>query len=159
MTLGADEQDYAFRDSTEIALDFIRLRATELCTWLGTPGMQPALRDQSRDVTVRMLPTPFLRRQPSCGAAILLSLLKLHLGCRIKDKVATTGIITLTGYVMKIGGVIVKVRAALKHGAEIVIVPGANYQEAKEHLTADELSKVRSAVHVVQLLEHAIEGK
>ena len=142
-----------------VALDFIRLRANELCVWLKKPGMQPALRDRSSDVVIRLIPLEFLRHGASSGVAILLSLLKFYMGCRIKPNVAVTGVVSLVGWVLPIGKFVVKARAAFKYGAELVVAPAVNESEAKAGLTSEELSKVRFVSHVAELLQYTIEGE
>ena len=157
--LGADEGDFATKDGADTAIDFIRLRARELCSWLNKPGMESVLLDQSRDVIIRMIPLEFLREGSSSSTAILLAMLTLYLGCRIKPKVAVTCILCTTGYILGVGSVVVKIRAALAYGASVVVVPAANRSEVEEALTSKQRAKVRFAFDAVGLLQHAVEGK
>jgi ATP-dependent Lon protease len=63
---------------------------------------------------------------PSAGVTIVTSLVSLALNKPIKDKVAMTGEITLTGRVLRIGGVREKVMAAKQNGKTTVILPVEN---------------------------------
>ena len=147
-------------DSVTMALQFIRLRANELCLWLKTPGMQPFLRDRSRDVIIRMIPLEFLRQGASCSVAILLALLRIYLGCRIKPKVAVTGVVTLSGKILGVGEIVAKVRKALEYGAELVVVPKCETEKVKKGILEVEVSnKVRFVDNVVDFLHYTIEGK
>jgi Lon-like ATP-dependent protease len=63
---------------------------------------------------------------PSAGITMTSSLLSLALGTPIKDNVAMTGEITLTGKVLRIGGLREKTVAARRAGAKTVIFPKDN---------------------------------
>ena len=121
--------------------------------------MQPFVRDRSRDIIIRMIPLQLLRHGASCGAAILLALLKLFFGCVIKPNIAITGVVGLIGYVLPVAKFVAKARAALEYGAVLVVIPSANEQEARNKLTPQELSQVRFISHVVELLAYAVDGK
>ena len=122
--------------------------------------MQSTLRDQARDIYIHLLPTECLRQGCSAGAAIFLALLKLLLGCRIKPNVVVTGMISLSGYMVAVGGIETKVEDAVKYGADIVVIPTANRQDiAKSSLSPETKAKIRYAVSVVDLLAMTVEGK
>ena len=157
--IGADPDNYAIIDSAFVAANLLRIHAKELCSWLQKPGIQAVLRDRSCNVRVHMIPIQFLRSGGSCGAAIFLSLLKLYLGCQVKPNTAVTGTVSLTGHILQVGGVIPKIRAAISYGAERVIIPSRCSEEAKQKLTPVELDKVWFARDVVDVMEHALEGK
>ena len=156
---GADEDYYSITDSAYTALNFIRLRARELCLWMKTPGLQPLLRDPSRDIMICMMPVNVRRDGASVGVGILLALMKLYMGCIIKPNTAMTGSVSLTGDVLGISGVVAKIRGALEYGAVRVMVPSDNAAEAKGSLKAKELEKVIFVSNVLEVFHHAIEGK
>lgn len=63
---------------------------------------------------------------PSAGVSMTTSLLSLALGQPVPPTIAMTGEITLTGKVLKIGGVKEKIIAAKRAGATTVIMPMSN---------------------------------
>jgi len=66
---------------------------------------------------------------PSAGITMTSSLLSLALDTRIKEGVAMTGEITLTGKVLRIGGLREKTVAARRAGAKTVIFPQDNLSD------------------------------
>lgn len=69
---------------------------------------------------------------PSAGIAIASSLLSLALNRPMKEQTAMTGELSLTGKVLKIGGVREKLLAAKREGIRRVIFPAENEQEIDE---------------------------
>ncbi|KAJ3088440.1 ATP-dependent Lon protease pim1 [Quaeritorhiza haematococci] len=69
---------------------------------------------------------------PSAGCTMTTSLLSLALGTPIKPNVAMTGEITLTGKILKIGGVKEKTIAAKRSGVTQIIFPKANRSDWEE---------------------------
>lgn len=77
---------------------------------------------------------------PSAGVTMTTALLSLATGRPVLHDLAMTGEITLTGKVMKIGGVREKTIAALRSGAKILIFPFENkseYEELPEYIRND----------------------
>jgi Lon-like ATP-dependent protease len=66
---------------------------------------------------------------PSAGITMTSSLLSLALNTPIKEHVAMTGEITLTGKVLRIGGLREKTVAARRAGAKTVIFPKDNMSD------------------------------
>jgi ATP-dependent Lon protease len=76
---------------------------------------------------------------PSAGIAIASALISMALGKPLKERTAMTGEISLTGKVLRIGGLKEKVLAAKREGIEHIIVPEGNrgdYEELPESLKA-----------------------
>lgn len=69
---------------------------------------------------------------PSAGCTMVTSILSLTLGTPISSDIAMTGEITLTGKVLKVGGIKVKVIAARRSGIKKIIMPKANVPDWKE---------------------------
>ncbi|WP_040212294.1 ATP-dependent protease LonB [Clostridium polynesiense] len=67
---------------------------------------------------------------PSAGIAIACSIYSAVNKIPINNKIAMTGEISLQGSVKPIGGVIAKIAAAKKAGANTVIIPKENYEES-----------------------------
>jgi len=145
--------------SVDFALDFLKFRANELCReWFAWNGNQDSLRFRSRDINGAVQPAFHLTTGLSCGVAVLLAMLKLTMGCRLKPKVAATGSITLSGYIVPVGGTVAKVKAALEFGANTIIVPYYNKDILQNHLTAEQFNRISLVKDVIDVLEAAIEG-
>ena len=93
---------------------------------------------------------------PSAGIAMCSSLLSLALGRPAALDVAMTGEISLTGRVLKIGGVKEKMMAAKRSNVSHVILPSANrpdYEELEDYIKEGlEAHFVESYDQVYQLL-------
>ncbi len=66
---------------------------------------------------------------PSAGVTMAVALYSALTGKAIDNKIAMTGKISINGMVRPIGGVIPKVRAAMRAGVERVLIPKGNWQE------------------------------
>lgn len=76
---------------------------------------------------------------PSAGITMVTSLLSLALGKSVHPDIAMTGEITLTGKVLKIGGVKEKTMGAKRAGVKFVIFPKDNqrdFEELPEHISS-----------------------
>ena len=69
---------------------------------------------------------------PSAGITMASALVSLLTGTRVRDDVAMTGEITLTGQVLPIGGLKEKALAAQRAGIKRVIVPDRNEGDVLE---------------------------
>ena len=66
---------------------------------------------------------------PSAGVALLCAMISLLLNKKIKDSIAMTGEITLTGKVWPVGGIKEKVLAAIRSNIKLVILPKDNQKD------------------------------
>jgi Lon-like ATP-dependent protease len=66
---------------------------------------------------------------PSAGVAIALGIYSALTDKKVDHRVALTGEISLLGEVKPVGGVVAKVEAARRAGAERVLIPYENWQE------------------------------
>ena len=69
---------------------------------------------------------------PSAGVAMAAALASLISGRPVRNDIAMTGEVTLTGQVLPIGGVKEKALAAQRAGIKRVIVPGRNEEDIEE---------------------------
>jgi ATP-dependent Lon protease len=77
---------------------------------------------------------------PSAGITMGSALLSLGRGRKLLRKLAMTGELTLTGYVLPVGGIREKVIAARRTGYKELVLPEANrgdYEEVPEHIRKD----------------------
>jgi ATP-dependent Lon protease len=75
---------------------------------------------------------------PSAGVALVSSMVSLMKNQRIKDCVAMTGEVTLSGKVWPVGGIKEKVLAAIRSGIKTVILPKDNkkdFEDIPKYLT------------------------
>jgi len=69
---------------------------------------------------------------PSAGVALATALTSLYTGVSVRNDVAMTGEITLTGLVLPVGGIKEKVLAARRAGILHVILPRDNEMDLRE---------------------------
>jgi ATP-dependent Lon protease len=96
---------------------------------------------------------------PSAGAAMVTALVSLLSGRRVREKVAMTGEMTLSGIVLPIGGVKEKVLGAKRAGIKEVLLPADNEPNAVADLTPEILGdiKITYVRTLDEVLEHALE--
>jgi len=88
---------------------------------------------------------------PSAGVTMATALLSMLTERRVKQNLAMTGEITLTGQVLPIGGVKEKVLAAKRSGVTQVILPADNEINVKEDLKAEQLGDMK--IHYVHTMD------
>jgi len=95
---------------------------------------------------------------PSAGAAMVTSLVSLLTGRPVKDRLAMTGEMTLSGVVLPIGGVKEKVLGAKRAGIKEVLLPADNEPNAVADLTPEILGdiKITYVRNLDEVLEHAL---
>jgi ATP-dependent Lon protease len=95
---------------------------------------------------------------PSAGAAMVTSLVSLLSGRPVRDRLAMTGEMTLSGIVLPIGGVKEKVLGAKRAGIREVLLPADNEPNAVADLPPDILGdmKITYVRTLDEVLEHAL---
>ena len=114
------------RESAQAALSYVRGHA-------GMPEDWFAKHDLHIHVPAGAIP----KDGPSAGVTMVTALMSLLTGRPVRDEVAMTGEITLTGQVLPIGGLKEKALAAQRAGIRTVIAPADNEADAEdvpEHL-------------------------
>jgi ATP-dependent Lon protease len=96
---------------------------------------------------------------PSAGAAMVTALVSLLSGRAVKDRLAMTGEMTLSGVVLPIGGVKEKVLGAKRAGIKEVLLPADNEPNAVADLTPEILGdiKITYVRTLDEVLEHALQ--
>jgi ATP-dependent Lon protease len=96
---------------------------------------------------------------PSAGAAMVTALVSLLSGRPVRDRLAMTGEMTLSGVVLPIGGVKEKVLGAKRAGITEVLLPADNEPNAVADLTPDVLGdlKITYVRTLDEVLEHALQ--
>src|SRR6202795_1332590 len=96
---------------------------------------------------------------PSAGAAMVTALVSLLSGRPVREGLAMTGEMTLSGVVLPIGGVKEKVLGAKRAGIKEVLLPADNEPNAVADLTPEILGdmKIVYVRTLDEVLEHALE--
>src|SRR5579875_256964 len=135
------------KESARIALSFLRSRGAELELPVGD------LKDRGVHIHVPAGAVP--KDGPSAGVTMTTALASLLSGRRVRDDVAMTGEVSLTGRVLPIGGVKQKLLAAHRAGLTTVLIPKRNEPdlddvpaEVLEQLTVHPVSDVRDALRL-----------
>ena len=96
---------------------------------------------------------------PSAGAAMVTALVSLLSGRPVRDRLAMTGEMTLSGIILPIGGVKEKVLGAKRAGIKEVLLPADNEPNAVADLTPEILGdmKITYVRTLDEVLEHALK--
>ena len=114
------------RESAQAALSYVRANARDLA-----PGLDEKWFAE-HDLHIHVPAGAVPKDGPSAGVAITVALVSLITGRPVRNDVAMTGEVTLTGQVLPIGGVKEKSLAAQRAGIKIVILPGRNEGDVEE---------------------------
>jgi len=122
------------RESAQAALSLLRGEAAEFL-----PDLEddPAKWFAEHDIHLHVPAGAVPKDGPSAGVAMLTALASLVSGRPVRNDVAMTGEITLTGQVLPVGGLKEKSLAAQRAGIKRVIVPDRNQGEIEEIPTAE----------------------
>jgi ATP-dependent Lon protease len=135
------------RESAQAALSYVRGHAGMPEGWFA-----------SHDIHIHVPAGAIPKDGPSAGVTIVTALLSLLTGRPVRDDVAMTGEVTLTGQVLPIGGLKEKALAAQRAGIRTVIAPAENepdVDEIPEHLRRR--MQFRFVRDVGEVLEEALE--
>jgi ATP-dependent Lon protease len=122
------------RESAQAALTWVRGHASEVAPGIADDWFE------KHDLHVHVPAGATPKDGPSAGVTMATALASLLAGRCVRDDVAMTGEITLTGQVLPIGGLKEKALAAQRYGVACVVAPKRNeadVDEIPEHLRRD----------------------
>ena len=140
------------RESAQAALSYVRGHADELAPGLASDWFS------KHDIHIHVPAGAVPKDGPSAGITMATALASLISGRQVRDDVAMTGELTLTGQVLPIGGLKEKALAAQRNGLRHVIAPSLNEPDAEdipEHLR--EKLEFSWVDRIEQVLELALE--
>lgn len=143
------------KESAQIALTWVRARATEL--------KLAAAKDsnllEGKDIHIHFPAGAVPKDGPSAGVTLVTSLVSLFSQRRVRADTAMTGEMTLRGLVLPVGGIKDKVLAAHRYGIKRVILPERNLKDLVEVPSAVLSNlEILLAKRMEDVLEHAFEG-
>jgi ATP-dependent Lon protease len=141
------------KESAQAALSYVRGHHAELAPGLGEDWFA------EHDIHIHVPAGAIPKDGPSAGITMVTALSSLISGRCVRDDVAMTGEVTLTGQVLPIGGLKEKALAAQRNRVTTVIAPALNEPDADEipeHLRRD-LSFVFVDT-VTEVLDAALEA-
>lgn len=135
------------QESVQAALTWVRASATK-------HKIDPDLFKTS-DIHVHVPAGAIPKDGPSAGITIATALLSMLTERRVRQRLAMTGEITLTGQVLPVGGIKEKVLAAKRSGVEEVILCFENEVNVKEDLKSEQIGDMR--IHYVRTMEEVAD--
>jgi ATP-dependent Lon protease len=146
------------KESAKIALSYLRSRGAEL--------ELPVASLKDRSVHIHFPAGAVPKDGPSAGVTLITALASLLSGRPVRNDVAMTGEVSLTGRVLPIGGVKQKLLAAHRAGITTVLIPARNEPDlddvpeaVRNELTIHVVSDVREVLEIAltsaQVTEHA----
>jgi len=138
------------KESAAAGLGYIRSRAAIL-------GIDPSFY-RTKDILVHFPEGGVPKDGPSAGITMTLAMISALTGARVRGNIAMTGEITLRGRILAIGGLKEKTMAALRAGADTVIIPKENEHDLAE-IDQDVRSRLQfvTASHVDDVLHVALD--
>lgn len=151
--------DFDLKSGALIGLALLRLRARELCGWFGVKDKIDALRHQDKGVLITLFPESRSRCGGSGALPMLLAMIRLFFGVELQPKLAATGVLTLLGGINKVSNIVGKIKAAVKVGAEIILVPKDNKEDVEAVDEFEGKERIEYVECVVQAFEVAVKDK
>jgi ATP-dependent Lon protease len=140
------------KESAQAAMSYVRVHQAELAPDLASDWFR------THDIHIHVPAGAIPKDGPSAGITMATALASLLSGRHVRDDVAMTGEITLTGQVLPIGGLKDKALAAQRNGISTIIAPELNesdIDEIPEHLRKK--LTFRFVGQIGEVLEAALE--
>jgi len=134
------------QESVQAALTWVRANATKY-------GIDPDVFKTS-DIHVHVPAGAIPKDGPSAGVTMATALLSMLTDRCVRENLAMTGEITLTGQILPIGGIKEKVLAAKRSGVTEIILPAENEVNVKEDLKAEQIGDI--AMHYVRTMDELV---
>jgi ATP-dependent Lon protease len=134
------------QESVQAALTWVRAHAPKL-------GIDPDV-FRTSDIHVHVPAGAIPKDGPSAGVTMATALLSMLTEKCVKQNLAMTGEITLTGQILPVGGIKEKVLAAKRGGVTKVIMPADNEVNVREDLKAEQLGEMK--IHYVKTMDELI---
>ena len=134
------------QESTKAALTWVRSYALEL-------GLDPDFYKDT-DVHIHVPAGSIPKDGPSAGVTMVTSLVSALTNTPIRQKLAMTGEITLSGHVLPVGGIKEKVLAARRAKIEELILPAQNEKNVKEDIQPELVRELK--FHYVKTIEEVL---
>ena len=112
------------KESAQAGYTYIRSRAKAL-------GLEESF-SETTDLHIHLPEGAVPKDGPSAGVTMVTAMVSALTGKRVKDKLAMTGEITLSGKVWPVGGIKEKMLAAYRYGVKTVLLPKRNLQDLDE---------------------------
>lgn len=141
------------RESVTAAMSYIRSHAAEFKI--------PLEAFERNEVHVHVPAGAVPKDGPSAGITMLTALTSLFTGRKVRQRLAMTGEVTLSGQVLAVGGIKEKVLAAHRAGVQTLILPEDNRKDYEEDVP-EEIRKQLTAHfvrHADQVLRLALEPR
>ncbi|MCW5947692.1 MAG: hypothetical protein KIT74_11760, partial [Fimbriimonadales bacterium] len=135
------------RESARAALSYLRTRAEDL-------GIDPQ-EFHKEDIHLHVPAGAVPKDGPSAGITILSALASLFTNRPVKQRLAMTGELTLTGQVLPVGGIKEKVLAAYRAGITSLILCDQNEKDVKDDIPTNVQKKIR--IHYVSTADEVLK--
>lgn len=134
------------QESVQAALTWVRANATKY-------GIDPDVFKTS-DIHVHVPAGAIPKDGPSAGVTMATALLSMLTDKCVRENLAMTGEITLTGQILPVGGIKEKVLAAKRSGVKEIILPAENEVNVREDLKAEQIGDIR--MHYVKTMDELV---
>src|SRR5579859_4849656 len=135
------------QESMQAAMAWVRTHALNY-------GIDPDF-FQTSDVHMHVPAGAIPKDGPSAGVTMVTTLVSALTRRPIRERLAMTGEITLSGQVLPVGGIKEKVLAAKRAGVRTILLPGDNQSNVQEDLTTEMLDGVE--LHYVKSIQELVE--
>ncbi|MBZ5528626.1 MAG: endopeptidase La [Acidobacteriia bacterium] len=134
---------------------------TAALTWVRANGERYGIDPdffRKQDIHIHVPSGAVPKDGPSAGAAMVTALVSLLSGRAIRQRLAMTGELTLSGVILPVGGIKEKVLGAKRAGITEVLLPADNEPNAVQDLTPDILGdmKITYVRTLDEVIEHAL---